>query len=151
MHATQHPASSVGRSVGRSVTLYFFMIFIFGPHCSCPNGLVTSNMAPAHPHATSVAVYPALFFFDPRGRVACTRPKKKNGWNVKKSFMKNRIWSFWKEIDQITTTVRCNKSQVCRGDGKQGRIHGYRSRVQVGRGHIWGHSIIWAGVKEYNN
>ena len=28
--------------------------------CSCPNGLVTSNMAPAHPHATSVTVYTAL-------------------------------------------------------------------------------------------
>ena len=40
----------------------FFMIFIFGPYCFCPNGLVTSNMAPAHPHATSVAGYLALFF-----------------------------------------------------------------------------------------
>ena len=37
------------------------MIFIFGPHCSCPNSQVTSNKAPAHPHATLVAVYPALF------------------------------------------------------------------------------------------
>ena len=53
---------SVCRSVGRS-HFTFFMIFIFGPHCSCPNGLVTSNMAPAHPHATSVAVYPALLIF----------------------------------------------------------------------------------------
>ena len=25
--------------------------------------MVTSNMAPAHPHATSVAVYPAFFYF----------------------------------------------------------------------------------------
>ena len=49
-YATVHPAVSVGWSV-----------FIFWPHCSCPNGLATSNMAPAHPHATSVAVYPALF------------------------------------------------------------------------------------------
>ena len=48
---------SVGRSVGRSVgqlvswsvTPYF-----------CPGGLETSNMAPAHQHVTSVAVYPAL-------------------------------------------------------------------------------------------
>ena len=38
-----------------------FMIFIFWPNCSCPNGLVTSNMAPVHLHTTSVAVYPALF------------------------------------------------------------------------------------------
>ena len=26
----------------------------------------------------------------------------------------------------------------------QGRIHGYPSRVRVGRGRIWGHFIIWA-------
>ena len=33
-------------------------------YCSCPNALVTfSSTAPAHPHATRVAVYPALFFF----------------------------------------------------------------------------------------
>ena len=55
----------VGPSVGPSVrhTLLFFVVF-FGlwPHCSCPNDKVTSNMAPAHPHATGVAVYPALFF-----------------------------------------------------------------------------------------
>ena len=37
------------------------MILFLWPHCSCRNGLVTSNMAPAHPHATSVAVYQALF------------------------------------------------------------------------------------------
>ena len=42
---------SIRWSVGRSVTFY-----------SCPNGLVTPNMAPAHPHATVVAVYPALFW-----------------------------------------------------------------------------------------
>ena len=45
--------------VGWLVTLYFFMILFLWPHCSCPNGLMTSNMAPAHPHATSVAVYPS--------------------------------------------------------------------------------------------
>ena len=63
VHSTLQPALSVGRSVGRLVchTLLFFMILFLGPHCSCPRCLVTSNMAPAHPHATSVAVYPALF------------------------------------------------------------------------------------------
>ena len=55
-----HATLSICRSVDRS-HFTFFMIFIFGPYCSCPNGLVISNMAPAHPHATSVAVYPALF------------------------------------------------------------------------------------------
>ena len=29
---------------------------------------------------------------------------------------------------------------------KQGRIHGYPSRVRVGRGPICGHSIIWVGT-----
>ena len=42
-YATLHPALSVGRSVCWS-HFTFFMIFIFGPHCSCSNGLVTSNM-----------------------------------------------------------------------------------------------------------
>ena len=64
VHATLEPALSVRRLVGLSVGLSrftFFYDFILWPHCSCPNGLVTSNMAPAHPHATSVAMYPALF------------------------------------------------------------------------------------------
>ena len=30
------------------------------PHCSYPNDQVNSITAPAHPHATGVAVYPAL-------------------------------------------------------------------------------------------
>ena len=29
---------------------------------------------------------------------------------------------------------------------KQGRIHGYPSRVRVGRGHNWVHQTIWAGA-----
>ena len=64
VHVPLQPALSVGRGVGWSVchTLFFFMILFLWPHCSCPNGLVTSNMAPAHPHAILVAVYPALFF-----------------------------------------------------------------------------------------
>ena len=54
---------SVRRSVGPSVrhTLLFLGFCGFWPHCSCPNDLVTSISAPAHPHATGVAVYPALF------------------------------------------------------------------------------------------
>ena len=36
------------------------MNFIFWPYCWWKNGIVTSNMAPAHPNATGVAVYPAL-------------------------------------------------------------------------------------------
>ena len=29
---------------------------------------------------------------------------------------------------------------------EQGRIHGFPSRVRVGRGHIWGHQSFWAGA-----
>ena len=54
---------SVSRSVGWLVTFYFSLRSCnLWPHCSCPNALVTQNMAPAHPHATGVAVYPTLFF-----------------------------------------------------------------------------------------
>jgi len=51
------------RSVRRSVrhTLLFFVFCALCPHCPCPNDEVAANMAPAHPHATWVAVYPALF------------------------------------------------------------------------------------------
>ena len=61
VHAALQPALSVRPSVGH--TLLFFMILFLWPHCTCPHGLMTSDMAPAHPHATSVAVYPALLSF----------------------------------------------------------------------------------------
>ena len=34
---------------------------------------------------------------------------------------------------------------------KQGRIHGYRSRVRVGRGHIWGNKTFWARAVRSKN
>ena len=66
-YATLHPAlsvcplfrPSVHSSVGPSVTL-FWGFCVLWPDCSYPNDKVTSNMAPAHPQATGVAVYPAL-------------------------------------------------------------------------------------------
>ena len=62
---THFVCPSVRRSfrplVRPSVTLNFFCFFCgLWPHCSCPNDGVTSIMAPAHPHATGVAVYLAL-------------------------------------------------------------------------------------------
>ena len=53
----------VGPPVRPSVrhTLFFSGFCDLWPHCSCPSDQVTSNTAPAHPHATGVAVYPALF------------------------------------------------------------------------------------------
>ena len=56
MHATLQPALSVGRLVGPYFTFFYYFIFL-----TSLNGLVTSNIAPAHPHTTWVAVYPALF------------------------------------------------------------------------------------------
>ena len=54
---------SVGPSVCPLVchTLLFFWFLRSLAHCSCSNDQVTSNMAPAHPHATGLALYPALF------------------------------------------------------------------------------------------
>ena len=54
---------SVGPSVGPSVrhTLLFMGFCGLWHHYSCPNDQVTSITAPAHPQATRVAVYPALF------------------------------------------------------------------------------------------
>ena len=49
----------VGRSVGRP-PFYFFVVF---ERTAPAQTLVTfSSTAPAHPHSTRVAVYPALFF-----------------------------------------------------------------------------------------
>ena len=55
---------SVGWLVSRLVCplLLFRHFWAFWAHCSCPNAPVTFSItAPAHPHATRVAVYPALF------------------------------------------------------------------------------------------
>ena len=55
----------VGLSVRPSLFLFFGGFCYLWPHCSCPNDEVTSNMAPAHPHATGAAVYPALLHLRP--------------------------------------------------------------------------------------
>ena len=64
-YATLNPALSVRPSVRRSVhhTSLFWRLWGFWLDRSCPNAPLTSNMAPAHLHATGVAVYPALFCF----------------------------------------------------------------------------------------
>ena len=60
---TLHPALLVHPAVHPSITLLFLGFCGPWPHCSCPNDQMTSNTAPAHPHATGVAMYPALFFW----------------------------------------------------------------------------------------
>ena len=59
-YATQHPALSVHWLVRH--TLHIWHLLFFWPYCSCPNTQLTPIMAPAHPYATGVAVYPTLFF-----------------------------------------------------------------------------------------
>ena len=53
----------VRRSTRRTFLAYLALFMLFcglWPQCSCPNDQVTSNTAPAHLHATGVAVYLAL-------------------------------------------------------------------------------------------
>ena len=55
-----HP--SVSQLVGWLVSPSHFTFYDFYSFTSSyPNGQVTSNMAPAHPHTTGVAVDPAVF------------------------------------------------------------------------------------------
>ena len=51
----------VGPSIRPSHFTFFSVFCSLWPHCSCPNDQVTSNTAPAHLHATGVAVYLTLF------------------------------------------------------------------------------------------
>ena len=53
-YATLHPALSVRH------TLLFGVLAVFGL-TALAQMIVTPNTAPAHPHATGIAVYPALF------------------------------------------------------------------------------------------
>ena len=54
----------VGWLVGQSPFLLFWRFWAFWAYGSYSDALVTfSSTAPAHPHATRVAVYPALFYF----------------------------------------------------------------------------------------
>ena len=56
-----HPL--VPLSAGPSHFTFFWFFCSLWPHRSCPNDLLTSKTAPAHPQATRVAVYPALLNF----------------------------------------------------------------------------------------
>ena len=113
---------SVGPSIGPSVspsvrhTLLFLGFCGFWPHCSCPNDGVTSIMAPAHPHATGVAVYPALFKF------------------IFPYFFRSFLGKIIHCVFKIILSGKSyNCGFFCSFVVKQGRIHGYPSRVRVGR------------------
>ena len=65
VHATLQPALYVRRSVRLSNFSFFYFfrrLRAVIAYCSCPKAwLALLSCAPAHPHATKVAVYPALF------------------------------------------------------------------------------------------
>ena len=52
------------------------------------------------------------------------------------------MWMTNLQLDQAGTTVGWAQAVM----QKQGRIHGYPSRVRVGRGPNWGYQIILAGA-----
>ena len=59
----------------------------------------------------------------------------------------NVIWFGWTDkLLKSDDCYDCMQANQRERVWKQGRIHGYRSRVRVGRGHIWGHQTIWAGA-----
>ena len=62
VHVSLQPAMPVRWMVGWLIMLCLFGDYWwFLPHCSCQNTLLVFNItAPAHPHATWIAVYPAL-------------------------------------------------------------------------------------------
>ena len=53
---------SIGLSIGH--TLIFLCFCGLYPYCSCPNALVHTNTAPAHPHMIGVTVHPALILME---------------------------------------------------------------------------------------
>ena len=53
-------------------------------------------------------------------------------------------WNINKK-EPISSLPRVILSQT-QNQVKQGWIHGYPSHVRVGRGHFWGHLMIWAGA-----
>ena len=55
-------------------------------HRSCSNAPLTSIIAPAHPHATGVAVYPALFFLWEMERVSSNEANVTNPTSFYQSF-----------------------------------------------------------------
>ena len=79
------------------------------------------------------------FFFVPVGGVFPVKV-------FKRSFSHFSTW--WPQTDGPTNwrTDKASYRIACLQLKKQGRIHGYLSRVRVGRGRIWGHFIIMGGA-----
>ena len=74
-YATLHPTFTVRPSFSPSVGRSHFTLFNFWAHFSGPNALVTSNTAPAHPHATAVSSLVVLTIQDdPTASVKNYRP-----------------------------------------------------------------------------
>ena len=95
------------------------MIFILSFYCSCPNGLVTFIMAPSHPLATGVAMYPALFlknrpFFlllfysiplHPAFRISQVLLEAKDGESIISANNIRQMWEMMEKIDNISALI----------------------------------------------
>ena len=105
-------------------TLDFFFGFCgLWTHCSCPSDQVTTNTAPAYPHATGVAVYLALFSLYlslslsfwaavPKGRYTGTPVACRWAWAIF-----DVTWSLGQE-QWVQRPQKTKKSKVWQMDGR---------------------------------
>ena len=105
---------SVGRLVGLSVPFLLFRRFwAFWAHSSCPDDPVTfSSTAPAHPHATRVAVYPALFLsfsLPPLHPAFTTFFLQRLAAFIFQTKMTNNTAPVWLSLDHMLRTCKCTK------------------------------------------
>ena len=113
--ATLKPATLVGRSVRRCKLLKRLLHY-----CSCPNAWV--GPYPAHPYATSVAVYPALFNMKAPYTMhnAMLRVEGKRGFQEE---TRSVLWSY--QLQLAFPEPQCNERDL---DSKCKAIHDQRKR-----------------------
>ena len=128
----------VGWSVDLSVTICFFSVFgIFGRllhYCSCQMlDLACFITAPAHPHATSVAMYPACSPSNPP-------PGLKSYQRGPESAFSGLIWSQRGLFDHISSAWTSNQPS-------QGTNQTPLASISPLRPHIWLHRPLIAPVR----
>ena len=121
---------SVRLSVRQSVSPFLCHTSLFlgfgslWPHCSCPNDQVTSNTAAAHPHATGVAVYPALFMNE------WMNEEWINAW-MDEWLNENERYQEWRKTSKSSLLRDFNVNVMDRPTGQQTSMTSYRcARMQ---------------------
>ena len=153
-------------SIQQSITHVFRVHGQFFHHCPSPITWMYFIIGPAHPHTTWVASYPAsfsrtsiflrcVFTFETLHSLLDNSSGSpalftRVGPVEKVEMEVGRVYSRIPPcVNFLKAVWFCPKWSV-KPDGnfalEKGRIHGYSSRVRVGRGRIWGHLIIWAGA-----